>query len=181
MADRPDIAIRPVEACERSLEDLSTLLVETVASGGSVSFLHPLAPAEARAFWTGALESAACGERAVLGAFEGERIVGTVTLFLAFPPNQPHRGEIGKLMTAVSHRGRGIASALMAAAEALARERGKSHLVLDTAEEEGAAPLYERLGFEPAGRIPHFAFKPQGGLTGTLLFWKPIASLPERP
>ena len=170
--------IRPIAPTPEHLEDLAALLVETVASGGSVSFMHPLDPAEARSFWTGSLEAAERGERVVLGAFEGERIVGTVTLFLGFPPNQPHRAEIGKLMTRVSHRGQGIASALMAAAETLAREHGKSHLLLDTAEEAGAASLYERLGFERAGSIPHFAFKPHGGLTGTILFWKLIAPLP---
>ncbi len=30
---------------------LADLLVETVAAGGSVSFMHPLAEEEARAFW----------------------------------------------------------------------------------------------------------------------------------
>ena len=176
-----DWCIRPIAATPAALDDLATLLVETVASGGSVSFLHPLAFEEARNFWTGSLEAAGRGERVVLGAFEGERIVGTVTLFLGFPPNQPHRAEIGKLMTRLSHRGQGIASALMAAAETLARERGKSHLVLDTAEEEGAASLYERLGFERAGLIPHFAFTPNGRMSGTILFWKPIAPLPGSP
>ncbi|ALN74457.1 GNAT family N-acetyltransferase [Aureimonas sp. AU20] len=174
-----DVVIRPVDASPRSLNDLSDLMIETVANGGSVSFLHPLDEGRAKTFWTGALAAAASGERVVLGAFDGERIVGTVTVFLALPQNQPHRGEIGKLMTAVSHRGRGIASTLMAAAEALARERGKSLLVLDTAEEEGAASLYERLGYIRAGLIPHYAFKPQGGLTGTVLFWKQIAPLPD--
>ena len=142
--------------------------------------MHPLDPAEARSFWAGSLDAAERGERVVLGAFEGTRIVGTVTLFLGFPPNQPHRAEIGKLMTCVSHRGRGIASALMAVAETLACEHGKSHLVLDTADDGGAAPLYERLGYVRAGVIPHFAFKPQGGLCGTILFWKQIAPLPDR-
>lgn len=173
--------IQPITPTPEHLNGLAALLVETVASGGSVSFLHPLELSEARRFWTGSLEAAARAERVVLGAFETGRIVGTVTVFLSLPENQPHRGEIGKLMTGVSHRGRGVARALMAAAEALARDRGKSLLVLDTAEEEGAAPLYERLGYKRAGLIPHFAFKPQGGLSGTILFWKQIAPLPERP
>ena len=175
-----DWRIRPITATPATLDDLAALLVETVASGGSVSFLHPLAFEEARNFWAGSLEAAGRGERVLLGAFEGERIVGTVTLFLGFPPNQPHRAEIGKLMTRVSHRGRGIASALMEAAETFACERGKSHLVLDTADDGGAASLYERLGYVRAGVIPHFAFKPQGGLCGTILFWKQIAPLPDR-
>ncbi len=49
-------------------------------------------------------------------------------------------------------------------------------LVLDTAEEDGAAPFYERLGFKLTGLIPDYALKPHGGLTGTLIYWKRIGA-----
>ncbi len=104
----------------------------------------------------------------------GDRIVGTVTLLLDLPPNQPHRAEIAKMMTLPSFRGRGIATALMAQAETLAVERGRTLLVLDTATQDGASRLYERVGFTFAGEIPDFALKPHGGLTGTRLYWKRI-------
>ncbi|TIU71119.1 MAG: GNAT family N-acetyltransferase, partial [Mesorhizobium sp.] len=107
-------------------------------------------------------------------AWDGEALVGTVTLLLDFPPNQPHRAEIAKLMTRVDHRGKGVATRLMSAAESLAVEKGRTLLVLDTATEEGASGLYERLGFTLAGEIPDFALKPHGGLTGTLIYWKRI-------
>ncbi|MFN8828569.1 MAG: GNAT family N-acetyltransferase [Labrys sp. (in: a-proteobacteria)] len=167
-----DWMITPLSASEGHAAALSGLLVETVAQGGSVSFMHPLAPAQARAFWDRSLAAAARGERIVLGAFDGDRLVGTVTLLLDFPENQPHRGEIAKMMTAVSHRRRGIASALLRAAEALAVAHHRTLLVLDTATEEGAAPLYESLGYTLVGEIPDFALKPHGGLTGTLVYWK---------
>ncbi len=154
---------------ERMLADL---LVETVASGGSVSFMHPLAPEAARAFWRGALAAAERGERIVFGAWDGNALVATVTLLLDLPPNQPHRAEIAKMMTRVSHRGRGIATALLKAAEAVAVEKGRSLLVLDTARDEGAAGLYEQQGFTLTGEIPNYALKPHGGLTGTLIYWK---------
>lgn len=153
---------------------LVDMLIETVAAGGSVSFMHPLAPDAAGAFWRKSLIAAARGERAVLGAWDGEALVGTVTLLLDCPPNQPHRAEIAKLMTRVDHRGNGVATRLMAAAESLAVEKGRTLLVLDTATEEGASGLYERLGFTLAGEIPDFALKPHGGLTGTLIYWKRI-------
>ena len=44
--------------------------------------------------------------------------------------------------------------------------------VLDTAQEEGAAGLYERMGFKLTGVIPDYALKPHDGLTGTLIYWK---------
>jgi ribosomal protein S18 acetylase RimI-like enzyme len=153
---------------------LAEMLIETVAAGGSVSFMHPLSRQAAGDFWNNALAAAARGERALLGAWDGEVLVGTVTLLLDCPPNQPHRAEIAKLMTCVDHRGKGIATRLMRAAEDLAVEKGRSLLVLDTATEEGASGLYERLGFTLTGEIPDYALKPHGGLTGTLVYWKRI-------
>ena len=44
-----------------------------------------------------------------------------------------------------------------------------------TASDGGAAPLYESVGFKLAGEIPDYAFKPQGGLTGTKFYWKRLA------
>ena len=94
------------------------------------------------------MASADRGERIVLGAFDGEDLIGTVTLVLNLAQNQPHRAEIVKMMTRVSHRHRGIATALLREAERIAIERGRWLLVLDTAEDEGAAGLYERMGFK---------------------------------
>jgi ribosomal protein S18 acetylase RimI-like enzyme len=138
--------------------------------------MHPLARETARTFWSDALGAAGRGERIVLGAFDGETLAGTVTLLLNLPPNQPHRAEIAKLMTRESYRGRGIATELMRVAEAEAVKRSRTLLVLDTAEEDGASKLYERIGFTYAGTIPDYAFKPRGGLTGTRLYWKRIGT-----
>jgi ribosomal protein S18 acetylase RimI-like enzyme len=171
-----DFAIRPLAATPPVRHMLRDLLIETVANGGSVSFMHKLATEAADAFWDGALAAAARGERVILGAWDGDLLVATVTLLLDCPPNQPHRAEIAKMMTLPSHRGRGIATALMRTAEAMASTRGKTLLVLDTATEDGAATLYERLGFTLAGEIPDYALKPHGGLTGTLIYWKRIGS-----
>ena len=166
------VYIRPLDPAARA--DLADLLVEAVAHGGSVSFMHPLAPEAALRFWDGALAASARGERLVLGAFEGEALAGTVTLHLDCPPNQPHRAEIAKLMVRVDRRGRGIAAALMRAAEAQAVQAGRTLLVLDTASEGGAAGLYEGLGWTYAGEIPDYALKPHGGLVGTRLYWKRV-------
>lgn len=167
-----EIKIAPLDAAPRIRGALSEILIEVVANGGSVSFMHPLSFEVADTFWAAALAAAARGERIVLGAFDDEYLVGTVTLLLDCPPNQPHRAEIAKLMTRVSHRGRGVAKALMRAAERLAIERARTLLVLDTAVDGGAAKLYEAMGFTLAGVIPDYALKPHGGLTGTMIYWK---------
>jgi len=170
MTFAPDI--RALDDAEPLRRGLVEILVETVAGGGSVSFMHPLDPVAAERFWAGSLAAAARGERIVLGAFDGNLLVGTVTLVLDLPPNQPHRAEIAKMMTRTSHRGRGIATALLRAAERSAVAHGRTMLVLDTAVLDGASILYERLGFTLAGIIPDYAFTPHGELTGTMVYWK---------
>jgi ribosomal protein S18 acetylase RimI-like enzyme len=166
-------ALEPSSEVRSNLRDI---LIETVAGGGSVSFMHPLSPEAADAFWARALSTAGLGERVVLGAWDDGVLAGTVTLLLDCPPNQPHRGEIAKLMVRPAHRGRGLAAALMRAAEQAAVERGRTLLVLDTAEEGGAAGLYEGLGYQRVGLIPDYALKPHGGLTGTLIYYKRIGA-----
>jgi ribosomal protein S18 acetylase RimI-like enzyme len=170
------ISIRALSHDPETLESLSEILIETVAHGGSVSFMHPLDSEAARAFWQVALAAARRGERIVLGAHDGDALVATVSLLLDCPPNQPHRAEIAKMMTRVSHRGRGIAKALLEEAETLAAARGRTLLNLDTASDEGAAGLYEKAGYTFAGEIPDYALKPHGGLTGTRIYWKRIGA-----
>ncbi|MGC1678023.1 MAG: GNAT family N-acetyltransferase [Candidatus Binataceae bacterium] len=176
----PKIEIKALSADPKICAMLSEILIETVANGGSVSFMHPLDPQIAATFWDDALAAASRGERVVLGAWDGEILAGIVTLMLNCPPNQPHRAEIVKLMTRVSHRGRGIAAALMRAAESLAVARARTLLVLDTAVDGGASGLYEKLGFVLAGTIPDYALKPHGGLTGTMIYWKRIGRESEK-
>ena len=168
------VEIVPLRCTPDAVAALSETLVETVAHGGSVSFMHPLATDVAAEFWTKSLSAADAGGRVVLGAFDDGTLMGTVTLLLDCPPNQPHRGEIAKMMTRVQFRNRGVARALLTEAEHIATQRGRTLLTLDTAEEEGAAGFYEKLGYTRAGVIPDYAYKPHGGLCGTIIYWKRI-------
>jgi ribosomal protein S18 acetylase RimI-like enzyme len=166
------IDIRPLDGDPDLIERLADILIATVAAGGSVSFLYPMRRDAAVAYWRDALADAG---RIVLGGFLEGELAGTVTLWLATPPNQPFRGEIWKLMTAPAARRRGLAGALMREAERFAVVRGKRLLTLDTASDGGAAALYESLGWVRAGVIPDYACKPHGGLTGTVIFYKQLA------
>ena len=114
----PDIQIKTLSPSPEIRAMLSEMLIETVANGGSVSFMHPLPQEAAEAFWRDALAAAGRGERIILGAFDGESLIGTVTLVLNLAQNQPHRAEIAKMMTRVSHRHRGIATAVAARSRA---------------------------------------------------------------
>lgn len=171
--------IRPLAADPEITVRLAEILAQTVAAGGSVHFMDPTPMGEAQAYWAKALAGASAGDRIVLGGFADGRLLGTVTLFLDTPPNQPFRAEIWKLMVAPSARRQGLARALMIAAEALAAERGRTLLNLDTATEGGAAPLYESLGWTLSGTIPDYALKPLGGLTGAAIYYKRIGAWAE--
>jgi hypothetical protein len=83
-----EIENRSLECFTRICSMLSEILIEAVANGGSVSFMHPLEPEKANAFWDDALVAATREERIILGAWDGEGLVGTVTLLLDCPSAQ---------------------------------------------------------------------------------------------
>jgi ribosomal protein S18 acetylase RimI-like enzyme len=165
-----NITILPLDAT--AVPRLAEILRETVQAGGSVHFMDPVPEGGAETYWSAAVADPG---RIVLGAFVDGKLQGTVTLWLDTPPNQPFRGEIWKLMVAPQVRGRGLARALMLEAERMAAERGRTLLNLDTAVEGGASELYESLGWTRAGVIPDYAYKPQGGLVGTAIYWKKMS------
>ena len=74
---------------------LAGVLHAAVHAGASVSFILPFSAAEALAFWhETVLRGLAAGTRRVVVARSGGRIVGTVQVDLATPPNQVHRAEV---------------------------------------------------------------------------------------
>jgi hypothetical protein len=89
----PTFVVEALTASPKTRAGLNEILIETVAAGGSVTFMHPLAVEAAAAFWDGALTAAGRGERIILGAFEDGVLVATVSLLLDCPQNQPHRAE----------------------------------------------------------------------------------------
>lgn len=155
---------------------LADVLVDCVNGGASISFMHPLSHAKAVAFWENVLTSAARGERIVLIAEEPESkaIVGTVQIILNMPENQPHRGDVAKMLVHRRARRHGLGAALMRAAEEAARGAGKTLLVLDTVSGGDAERLYERLGWHRCGVIPNYALWPNGGFCSTTVFYREL-------
>ncbi|KYF66023.1 acetyltransferase [Sorangium cellulosum] len=158
-------------------EALADVLLDCVESGASVGFMHPLPRARALAFWQSTLASAERGERLVLVAEDTESgsIVGTVQVVLTMPDNQPHRADVAKLQVHRRARRRGLGEALVRAAEAAAREAGRTLLVLDTVTGSDAERLYARLGWQRCGVIPGYALWPRGGLCSTTVFYRELA------
>jgi GNAT superfamily N-acetyltransferase len=158
---------------DREIEGLSDVLIDCVEGGASVSFMLPMTRAKADAFWRSAAESVARGERIVLAAEDANDIVGTVQVMLVQPENQPHRGDIAKMLVRRRARRQGIGAALLAAAEHSALAAGKTLLVLDTASGD-AERIYERGGWQRCGEIPGYALWPKGGLCATTIFYKAL-------
>ena len=98
---------------------------------------------EAIAFWRGQAEAA--DGRAILAAEDDDGILGVVQVIPAWQPNQPHRADIAKMLVHRRARRRGVGEALMRAAEAAAREMGRTLLVLDTVTGEAGAAGHDRL------------------------------------
>ena len=159
---------------DEQLDALADVLVDCVAGGASVSYMWPFSHADARAAFEGFAAEVERGRRLILAAFADGELVGTVQVILAVPPNQPHRGEIAKLLVHRSARGRGIARLLMERAEEEARREGKTLLVLDAVTDGDAARLYERLGWTTVGVIPGYALFPDGRPCDTTIFWKSL-------
>ncbi|HEY9211721.1 MAG TPA: GNAT family N-acetyltransferase [Ancylobacter sp.] len=151
---------------------LADVLIDCVAGGASVSFMAPLTREKAEDFWQAVAQGVAAGERHLLAAYEGDELIGTVQVIPAAPENQPHRGDIAKMLVKRTARGKGIGAALMLAAEETAREAGLTLLMLDTTTGLAADRLYVRLGWTRFGQVPGHALMPDGAMSDTSFFYK---------
>lgn len=154
------------------LDALAETLMQSVALGASIGFILPFGFVQAQAFWQKLLPAFERGEKRLLVARVAGKIAGTVQLVVDQPANGIHRGDVVKLMVHPDGRRKGIARQLMTAVEALAREEGKTLLVLDTVTCSPAQTLYENLGFTLSGTIPHYAMSTQGMLESTSVMYK---------
>jgi ribosomal protein S18 acetylase RimI-like enzyme len=169
------IAIEPLprHPSAADVAGLAAVLLDAIASGGTVSFLADLTAPEAGRWWQTVLET---GEPrgVVLVARDAGQIVGTVHLQPAWAPNQRHRANVVKLLVLRTARRRGLARALMREVEAEARRRNFTLLMLNTRKGDVAASLYESLGWSRVGEVPGYALDPSGVPGDTVFFYKQI-------
>ena len=156
------------------LRELAEVLLDCVEGGASVSFMASLSIADAQSFFERVLEEVQRGDRILLAAFVDSKLVGTVQILTAMPPNQPHRADVAKLLVLRPARGQGVGGRLMESAEEASRLAGKTLLVLDTATGDLAERLYMRLGWTRVGVIPKYAQYPDGTWCDTTIFWKQL-------
>ena len=165
---------------DREIQGLSDVLIDCVEGGASVSFMLPMSRAKAAAYWHSTAASVVRGERVVLAAEDATgAIVGTVQLIWAQPENQPHRGDIAKMLVHRRVRRQGVGAALLAAAERSALGAGKTLLVLDTAN-PAAERLYARQGWQLCGQIPDYALRPNGTPCATAILFKSLRDRARR-
>ena len=172
------IKIRTLQTIgDREIRGLSDVLIDCVEGGASVGFMLPMSRAKAEAFWHSISASVARGERVLLVAEDAAgAIVGTVQVILNLPENQPHRGDIAKMLVHRRVRGQGVGAALLAAAERSALSAGKTLLVLDTVTGSDAERLYAWQGWQRCGQIPNYALLPNGTPCATTIFFKLLCS-----
>lgn len=164
------------DEAESLVEPLCDVLIDCVEGGASVGFMLPLPRERARAFWTDIAAKVRRGERALLVAEDAAGALGTVQLVLAMPDNQPHRGDVVKMLVHRRARRRGVAARLLSALEQVATDEGRDVLVLDAVTGGDAARLYARCGWTVVGDIPRYALMPDGAPCSTTYFYKRLRS-----
>ena len=164
--------IPPVAAPD--FRQLALLLVDAVESGAAVSFLAPLPLERAEDWWRRTIGEA--DPRAIfLVARDDVGIAGSVQLHPARAPNQPHRGEIAKLLVHRRSRRAGLATRLMHTIEEQARRAGFGLLTLDAKRGVAAEQLYRQMGWTHAGTIPRYAFDTDGATPhDAVIFYKEL-------
>lgn len=152
--------------------DLVALLQNVVNQGAAVSFLPPLAAADATAYWLEIIEALRKPHHLLFVAQQGTTVMGSVQLIMSRWPNGRYRAEVAKLLVHSAHRRAGVGYALMQALEAVALAAGKTTLVLDTRVGDAGEQLYLKLGFTPAGIIPQYALNADGTFHATVYMYK---------
>lgn len=164
---------RITSATAQDIRELAEVLVDCVSSGASVSFMAPFDVEQAMQWWQQTFDK--LPDRAIVLVARDERgIAGTVHVQPAWAPNQPHRGDVAKLLVHRRARGKGIGAELMRAIDSHARDAGFTLLTLDTVRGDAAERLYEREGWTRVGVIPDYALFPDGRLCDTVVFYKKL-------
>lgn len=172
MRDRMSATIRRIESAEAPvISGLCALLADAVDDGASVGFLAPMSQKKALGYWQPVIAGLRNGMVLWIAESEG-RVVGTVQLALNGKENGSHRADVQKLLVLRTHRGRGIAAALMDAVDEYAVANGRTLLVLDTIAGSPAEFVYQRLGWQKVGEIPDYAAMPDGELRPTAYYYK---------
>lgn len=174
-----DVQALDAAGAASAVRAIADILVACVDGDASLPFLAPLDPAAAQAHMTEAARAVAQGRCMLLAAWSGGILAGAVRVQFATAQNGPHRAEVADLLVHPAHRGRGVARALMAAAESEAIRAGRTLLTIDARTGGAAERLFRGLGWTEVGRIPGYAGTADGVLHGTTILCKAILPGPR--
>jgi ribosomal protein S18 acetylase RimI-like enzyme len=137
--------IRPFRPSDRS----QVLALAPRLTQGAAPWRDPAAVRRAARNWvTASIESVGQPGRAVFVAVASDQIVGVVSIRERAHFTGQTDAYIGELVVAASMERRGVATALMNAAEAWAAQRGLAFVTLQTgAANQPARSLYRQLGY----------------------------------
>lgn len=178
-----EVSVRELDAAETEarLTELADILVDAVAHGASVNFLAGFDREGGRAFWRRQIADIASGEKRLFVGERDGRLVATILLIYAPQPNAPHRAEIGKMLVLSSERRQGLGRRLLAVAEQAASQAGRTLLLLDTESGSSSDKLYRSCGWREYGRVPDHAYRVDGKLAETTMFYKLLPGRPAAP
>ncbi|GAB3458608.1 GNAT family N-acetyltransferase [Massilia terrae] len=159
---------------DRFLPELADLLRDAVQHGASVGFLPPLGMSEALGYWLEVRAAVADGSRIALVALRSGTLAGTVQLELCRKANGKNRAELQKLLVHSDARRSGIASALLAEAEAQAMALKRGLVYLDTEAGSGAEGFYRACGYTRLGELPDYCCDTTGHWRATAIWFKQL-------
>lgn len=144
------------------MPSLVSALREIVNGTDPLGFMPPITPADAREYWLSLRPELYAGSRVLLAAFGEGRLIGSAQLRLPTSPNGLHRAEVQKVFVGDTRRGRGVGRILMASLHDIARQHGRSLLLLNTRRGGRAEEFYKRLGYREVGVVPGYTRGPGG-------------------
>jgi len=149
-------SVNPVDLISL-VPSLVDLLIDGVGSGGALGFLPPVNPDDARSYWLSLGPELRDGKRVLVGAFKHGRIVGCGQLAIPAWPNAQHRAELQKLVVHRSTQGQGVGRFLVSALHDVARQRGRTLVLLHARPGGVAYRLYESMGYRRVGVVPGYS------------------------
>ena len=163
--------IRP-DAVDMVLPGLALLLKACVEDGASLGFVLPFSLDAAQRFWRTQKDGIVNQSQYLVIAQQGDAVLACGMLSLVDQPNSPHRANIAKVMVHPDARGQGLARQILEGLEALARQLGRTTLVLDTETGSSAEALYSKLDYKRSGIIEDYALDPAGKMISTSVYYK---------
>ena len=166
------VEILSADDVEKAVPRLADILIDAVASGAGVSFLHPLAREDAEKFWQSQIPGVRAKTTFILVSKNNRsEISGTVMLHKAWAPNQKHRGDVAKLLVHRDFRRQGAGSALMLSMEDLAIKLGLQMINFDAVAGGASDQLYRTLGYQVVGTVPGYAYSNMGDTLDDVIFF----------